>query len=123
MSRREYPIRLKCTEPGCTEGYQWTYATTRKEEDEIRARYNRTPYRCIRHTHPEEVLSADNTERTSITVCTKGTERYPDLEEHFFGNSGFVYGPGFKAYASDFPPGTRLIITARVELPEVSADV
>lgn len=30
---------------------------------------------------------------------------------------GFTYGPGFKAYASDFPPGTKLIVTARIELP------
>lgn len=33
------------------------------------------------------------------------------------GRAGVVSGPGFRAYANDFPPGTRLIVTARVDLP------
>jgi hypothetical protein len=33
------------------------------------------------------------------------------------GRDGQVSGPGFVADAKDFPPGTRLVVTARVELP------
>lgn len=33
------------------------------------------------------------------------------------GTSGLVSGPGFRADAADFPPGTRLTVTARLELP------
>ncbi|MFI5753104.1 hypothetical protein ACIBBE_46580 [Streptomyces sp. NPDC051644] len=33
------------------------------------------------------------------------------------GDSGLVSGPGFHADAADFPPGTRLTVTARLELP------
>lgn len=29
--------------------------------------------------------------------------------------SGFTHGPGFKAYASDFAAGTRLVISVRIE--------
>ncbi|WP_186268080.1 hypothetical protein [Burkholderia gladioli] len=36
----------------------------------------------------------------------------------FFGHWGAVSGPGFLAYAADLPPGTKLIVTARIELPE-----
>lgn len=36
---------------------------------------------------------------------------------HFFDGMSFVYGPGFNAMAGDFPAGTKLIITARIELP------
>lgn len=35
----------------------------------------------------------------------------------FFGNQGFVYGPGFRAFAKDFPAGTVLRVTAEVILP------
>jgi len=47
-----------------------------------------------------------------------------EQKEHgrYFGNFGFVSGPGFKAYAKDFPPGARLIITARIELPSGDPD-
>jgi hypothetical protein len=31
---------------------------------------------------------------------------------------GVVSGPGFQALASEFPPGTRLTVTARITLPD-----
>lgn len=128
MSRREYTIHLRCAHEGCRE-MSFTTATTRREETEIRQRYNKSPYRCTRHTRPDEVLSLDNLERTTTIVAQKvearpvrgldtpGEVRY--LDGLFWSSrSGFECGPGFKAYASDFPEGTRLIITARIELPE-----
>lgn len=32
--------------------------------------------------------------------------------------SGFTHGPGFKAHANDFPEGTRLTVTTRIDMPE-----
>lgn len=32
--------------------------------------------------------------------------------------SGFTFGPGFKAFATDFPEGTQLRITAEVVIPD-----
>ena len=117
MARREYTIRLVCAEPECRET-SFTTAETRREEDEIRRRYARRPYRCVRHTNPEEVLSESNRERTTQFVAGK-SEKYPELENLFWGRgSGLVSGPGFKAYANDFPSGTKLTITARIELPD-----
>lgn len=50
--------------------------------------------------------------------------RLPHLPEHLFwiasdekSGSGLTFGPGFKAFAKDFPEGTRLVITARIEAP------
>lgn len=110
MSRREYTIRLVCAHEGCKDN-SFTTATSRREEDEIRARYRKFPYRCVRHTNPDEVLSVENPERITAIIS--------DERPHgtFWGNFGFVAGPGFKAYARDFPPGTKLIVTARIELP------
>ena len=127
MSRREYTIRLACTFEGCKER-SFTTATTRREETEIRQQYQRSPYRCVRHTEPDEVLSADNLERTTTVTAGKVVARpLPGIdlpgEVHYLDGlfwdkrQGFTYGPGFKAYASDFPPGTKLIVTARIELP------
>lgn len=127
MSRREYTIRLACTFEGCKER-SFTTATTRREETEIRQQYQRSPYRCVRHTNPDEVLSADNLERTTTVTAEKVVAPHlrgidlPGEVRHLDGlfwdkRQGFTYGPGFKAYASDFPPGTKLIVTARIELP------
>jgi len=115
MSRREYTIRLQCTHEGCTER-SFTTASTRREETEIRQHYAKSPYRCTRHTAPDEVLSLDNLERTTVLVSNEKSYG------KFWDRQGFVYGPGFQAYASDFPEGTRLIISARIELPEESRD-
>lgn len=117
MSRRQYDIRFKCAEEGCREHY-WSTASTRKEERETRSHYAKHPWRCTRHRKPEEVLSASNRERTTILTAGK-SKQFPELPDLFWDDgSGFEFGPGFKAYARDFPPGTRLIITARIELPE-----
>lgn len=132
MGRREYTIRLRCTHEGCTET-SFTTATTRREETEIRSRYAKSPYLCVRHTKPDEVLSTENLERTLVVVAQKvearfvrgidtpGEVRY--LDGLFWdGRSGFNFGPGFKAYASDFPEGTRLVVTARIELPVTGSE-
>ena len=117
MARREYSIRYNCAETGCSERYR-TVADTRALERDIRVRYAKHPWRCTRHTYPDEVLSASNTTRTTVLTAQR-LERYPDLPDLFWGeSSGFSFGPGFKAYAKDFPPGTKLIVTARIELPE-----
>lgn len=34
---------------------------------------------------------------------------------------GFVHGPGFKAWAEDHPVGTRLTITASLDVPQYAA--
>ena len=33
-------------------------------------------------------------------------------------SSGFTFGPGFKAFANDFPEGTKIVITATLEVPQ-----
>jgi hypothetical protein len=85
---------------------------------------------------PRRRLSADNPEPTTITLAlfpqyvrdwTYKTRNNPDgvkLLGYYWGpangrtgSDGQVSGPGFVADAKDFPPGTRLTVTARVELP------
>src|SRR5215213_7766612 len=128
MARRVYTMQLKCNVPGCTERTGFHEFTTRRDYAEAAQRYAKRPYRCTRHTRPDEVLSDSNAELTTVLVASTST-RYPTLTDLFWHPednpaaplaSGYSYGPGFKAYAKDFPPGTRLVITARIELPEES---
>lgn len=118
MSRRDYTIRLVCAHEGCRET-TFTVADTRREEAEVRARYRANPYRCYRHSKPNEVLSAANSELSAV-VTAQPREGLPG-RMFWDGGSGLISGPGFRAIADDFPPGTRLIVTARIELPEGGA--
>lgn len=125
MSRREYRIGLACAEMGCPER-SFTVAETREEERAIRVRYAKTPWRCTRHTAPDQVLTPTNREREHVLEAMFGDGPYIN-DTLFWGlpggraTNGFVFGPGFKAFAKDFPPGTRLVVTARIELPDEPA--
>jgi hypothetical protein len=124
--KREYYFRLPCTHEGCKEAGIYSYSTRREYAEGMKR--NKT-WTCTRHSKPKEVLSIDNPKTEAIIICKQllfnggpqilgkfwqdkeniGTEKC---------NSGFQYGNGYRAYASDFPEGTIIKITAEVILPE-----
>jgi len=124
MSRRRTLTRT-CSHTGCTERSFVEYTARRDLE-------NVSPtWKCHRHNKPNEILSADNPETTAVlTLHPSYIDGYrhedpPRLVGYFWGpedaekgHSGIESGPGFRAIAKDFPPGTRLIVTARIELPD-----
>ena len=111
MARREWMLRKPCVHQGCTEIGRWTYETKRDLE---RSYENKHEFRCTRHSKPEEVLSVENA-ATEFVMVSKKSEGCGD--NLYWNGGGFQHGPGFKAWANDFPEGTRLIVTARIELP------
>ncbi len=117
MARREWPLRFQCAHPGCTESVTYRYTTRRDLESSFEMKnYRGGKWKCTRHSMPDEVLGTENLETRWESVSA--------ASEHgrvYFGHSGFVCGPGFKAWADDFPPGTRLIVTARIEMPDEDA--
>lgn len=120
---RERLTNWKCAEPGCREAVHYAY-TSQREYGEMWKRQSEHPWRCSRHSHPEQVLGLDNT-TTEYIVTAQPSEgasglywTAPDGKRR----SGFTFGDGYKAFAGDFPQGTRLIVTARIELPD-SAEV
>jgi hypothetical protein len=120
MARRVYTMTLRCAASGCRET-SFCETESRKEEAEAYARYAKFPYRCYRHAKPDEVLSAENL--TTTATVTANETKYgiywgvtPDKA-----SSGIASGPGFRAIAKDFPPATRLIVTARIEFPDDAA--
>lgn len=102
---------VKCTEPGCGEWAHFAYDT---REDAAEDYAKRREWKCTRHRRPDEVLSV---ERKETKVEMVNTTRKTGL--YWSGSHGFTFGPGFKAWSKDFPEGTKLIVTARIELPEL----
>lgn len=107
MSRREWPLRFVCAHDGCTESANYRYSTKRDMMESFELKnYSHGRWRCIRHARPDEVLSATSPQtRAELVVEQKDHGR-------FFGNFGFISGPGFKAFAHDFPPGSKIVVTA-----------
>lgn len=112
MSRREWPLTVQCGHDGCSESANYRYQTKRDLMESFELKnYSNGRWRCVRHSRPDEVLSAENPETTcELTVEQKPGGRY-------FGNFGFVHGPGFKAFAKDFPEGTKIVVTATLIPP------
>lgn len=118
MSRREWPLRFVCGHDGCTESANYRYQTKRDLMESFELRnYSDGRWRCVRHSKPDEVLSATNKKtRAELVVEQKEHGRY-------FGHSGFTFGPGFKAFAKDFPAGSKIIVTATLVLPQEDGNV
>lgn len=118
MSRkREVNHNKKCAHEGCKE-VGWFRFDTRREYTEWYKRRGNKPWLCVRHTRPDDVLSAENLKRETVLISEK-SKNYPHLPDLFWGGSSvFCYGDGFKAYARDFPEGTKLKITAEIILPD-----
>ncbi|TCL70596.1 hypothetical protein [Rhizobium sp. BK251] len=115
MSRRPSIARFKCGHPGCEE-YARYEADNRQHYIDLDRRYGNGQYRCVRHSQPDSVLSLDNIKIVDeMTVFEQPHGLYWGKES---ASSGFAHGPGFKAFATDFPPGTRLRVTAEVILPD-----
>lgn len=94
---------------------------TRRESREMR-RHGRTwegsRWKCIRHRAPDEVLSLDNHTRQLVLTCVEVSHgRYWSYDGEKPSN-GFVWGPGFKAFAKDFAPGTKITVTATIAPPQ-----
>lgn len=119
MSKRR-PIysHVRCSHAGCGETAHFHY-DTQADRREADLRRQKHPYLCTRHSRPDEVLSKENTKRTTVLVCSiigdYGNTYW--VPEGGTSGSGFTHGPGFKAYTEDFPVGTRIIVTAEVQLP------
>lgn len=129
MAGRERTTTIGCAEKGCRETKFHLY-TSQRQYKEIWDWQNEHPWKCTRHADPDKVLRPDNLTTTHVLVASKvrySGDRYLDglfwlPEGAERGGSGFTHGPGFNAHASDFPEGTRLIVTTRIEMPEESPD-
>jgi len=107
--------RAICTHAGCNEVAIYSY-DSRKECASHAKR--RSEWKCTRHQDVDQVLSVDNLCRKTVLTATK-SDRASGLYWHNGKRlgSGFVFGDGYKAFAKDFPEGTKLTITAQIDAP------
>lgn len=115
MSRRHL-TRVYCGHEGCTKTGD-IESPTRREQSEDYKRYGNGQWRCDRHRRHEEVLSPIDRKRvTDWSISAKPHGKY------WQSGTGIAHGPGFRAYADDYPEGTIIRVTAEIILPEVIAD-
>jgi hypothetical protein len=135
VPRREYRSTFTCAEPGCRET-QFYVHETRADQNAAYKRQREHPFRCSRHADPDKNLRPGNEQTAHMLIATRlrskmrpfggdGEPRWlPGLywiPEGGATGSGYTFGPGFNAHAEDFPEGTRLVVTARVEIPSLVA--
>lgn len=113
MPRRDWSLDYVCGHDGCRETVTYRYQTKRDRTDSFEVRnFSNGRWRCIRHANPSEILSSMNCETRHELVVNE----LPYGK--FFGNAGFISGPGFKAFAKDFPVGSKVVVTAQLILPD-----
>lgn len=118
MPRREYHLTRQCVGDDCHEVERHTYDTQR-EYFEASRRYANRPYRCSRH-QPENLQPNSSGRHVTITCQHPDAKLFPHSQDsHTWSDgSGFTFGPGFNAFAEDFPIGAKIHITISVELPK-----
>ncbi len=98
------------------------YAYSNREQGaRLDRSYGGGKWRCVRHS--EHVLSPSNLTR-EVTITAGPSAGVTGLfwHGHPMGLvSGFAYGPGWKAFAGDFPEGTRIVVRVEAVLPKADA--
>lgn len=111
----KYAVRAECGEPGCREVANYE-ADTRKDQRRLYEKYGNKQWRCVRHSRPDEMLGPEN--RRIVWESVSQEKFYEGSSIGlYWGSSGFLSGPGFRAFTKDFPEGTTLRVTAEIVLP------
>jgi len=104
----------ECKEKSCRE-----FSSRRDYNESIKR--NRK-WRCVKHSQPEEYLSKNNLNtKVELIVIQKESGKYWQYVEDAGTDKvrgGFIFGTGYKASADEFDIGTKLTVTANIELPE-----
>lgn len=104
-------FRATCGHDGCKEFARYE-ADNRSHYIELTKRYGNGQWLCVRHSQPDHVLSSSNMKTVEeLRVINSDGTLYWGKGKAW---SGFSHGPGFKAFAEDFPEGTVLRITAEI---------
>lgn len=116
-AKNPHILRVTCAKQGCCEIGRFAY-DTKPEYSEGYKRHNGI-WLCSRHSQEHKVLTLENLE-TNYEKEFVVVAREDIGGQHFWnGGNGFASGDAFKAWAKDFPVGTRLVVnsTAKITLP------
>lgn len=104
-------VYATCNHPGCSENAFWVF-DSRKEAAEHYP--TRKKWMCLRHASSDRLLSIEHPNKVFSEVSTVGEGCNG---KRYWGCMGILSGPGFLAYADDFPTGTKITVTATIQLP------
>lgn len=127
MPRGDYRLFVTCTEPECRESTTFGYTLKADYREGYQRHHGK--WKCVRHSSPGTVLAPGNEVLTAVltavrpvfTDCNGNETPLSKMSWRADGagsSSGYVRGPGFQAFAGDWPEGTRLEVTARILPPE-----
>ena len=125
MPRGNYRQTIRCAETPCPEKVTYHHWTRADEAASVKSQ-RESPWKCSRHLWPEQVLglSREATVMDHDRGCPPGGA-VPGIAPHVAGHpvspscrTASAGGYGFMAFASDWPEGTRLEVTARILPPE-----
>lgn len=112
MRRREYYLNLRCHHEGCKETSFYSYSTQRDYREAVKGGQDRN-WMCTRHSD-DRLLTTEKLEASKEMTVTFDEK----LQKKFFdGRNGFNHGASWKAFAEDFPIGTKIIESIKVILP------
>jgi len=117
--RRPISRNLRCATQPCPEFAHWEFSSRKEYDDHVR---RVREWSCLKHEHPEKVLSPARLRIEWLSEPCEPSAKYPTIPRTtlFWGNTGFLHGDGYYAYADDFPVGTRIRVTAEVILPPLA---
>ena len=123
MPRGNYRQVIGCAGPGCRETVTYRHETRADEAASVKSQ-RESPWRCSRHLWPDQVLGPEReaTVMVMTAVARPGARSWES--PRMWQGPGFPFlsdsagGYGFMAFASDWPEGTRLEVTARILPPE-----
>lgn len=127
MPRGNYRQVIGCADPGCRESVTYRHETRADEAASVKSQREH-PWKCARHLRPDQVLGPGREVIAGVmTVIARPSARSwetPRIWEApgWLFRSDSIHGPGFRAFAADWPEGTRLEITARILPPEEADD-
>lgn len=108
--RRKQTHTVRCAESNCGKSSIYEFDSKREM---LASDVTRKPWRCLRHSMPDRVLSMEN--RHVEWVSEPNVQR---SYGRFFGSDGLLVHRAFYVAARDFPPGARVKVTCEVILPD-----
>ena len=107
---RRRSITVSCHTDGCGESTFFEYSNSTEYVSSARAA---DAWKCLRHKDTTAVLRPNNP-RVAYEA-TVAAETYGLFwSQNGKPVNGLLHGPGFYAFAADFPEGTRLRVTAEI---------
>jgi hypothetical protein len=122
VPRGDYRQTIKCAEQPCPEKVTYHHQTRADEAASLKSQQE-SPWKCTRHSRPDEVLGRGRETLAGVMTVTFRPEARSWEPSLIWTGPGFPFvsdeisGPGFRAFAGDWPEGTRLEITARILPP------